>query len=73
MQALSHSEDFNQIPQLPLGGIAGVLATSDPVSIMTSIAAYCVKCNRRTAGVALEIASKKLKEEVERSIEIFST
>lgn len=66
MQALGHTEDFDQIPQLAFGGMAGVLANSDPVSIMTSIAAYCVKCNRRTAGVALEIALKKLKEEVEK-------
>jgi len=67
MQALGHTEDFDQIPQLALGGMAGVLPNSDPVSIMTSIAAYCVKCNRRTAGVALEMALKKLKEEVEKT------
>jgi len=46
--------------------MAGVLANSDPVSIMTSIATYYVKCYRRTAGVALEIALKKLKEKVEQ-------
>jgi hypothetical protein len=66
MQALGHTEDFDQIPQLALGGMAGVLVNSDPVSIMKSIATYCVKRNRRTTGVALEIALKKLKEEVER-------
>jgi hypothetical protein len=47
--------------------MAGVLPNSDPVSIMTSIAAYCVKCNRRTASIALEMALKKLKEEVEKT------
>ena len=51
--------------------MAGVLANIHLVSIMTSIAAYCVKCNRRTAGVALEIALKKLKEEMEKIDEDF--
>jgi hypothetical protein len=43
--------------------MAGILSNSDPVSIMTSIVVYYEKCNRRTAGVALEMALKKLKEE----------
>jgi hypothetical protein len=45
--------------------MAGILLNSDPVSIMTSIAVYCEKCSRRTAGVALKMALKKLKEEGE--------
>ena len=60
------TEDFDQIPQLALGGVAGVLANSDPVSMITSIATYCIKWNRRTTIVALEIALKKLKEELEK-------
>jgi hypothetical protein len=43
--------------------MAGILLNSDPVSIITSITVYCEKCNRRTAGVVLEMALKKLKEE----------
>jgi hypothetical protein len=47
--------------------MAGILPNSDLVSIITSIIAYYVKYNRRTIGITLEIALKKLKEEVEKT------
>jgi hypothetical protein len=47
--------------------MASVLPNSNPVSIITSITAYYVKYNRRTISITLEIALKKLKEEVEKT------
>ncbi|KAH6665586.1 hypothetical protein B0J14DRAFT_660756 [Halenospora varia] len=68
MQAINQTEDLDQLPQLASGGMASILSNSDPVSIMSSIAAYCGNCNHRTAGVALEMALKKLKEEEAKEV-----